>query len=61
MCDGRSVEELESDELEYLSRVLFVCREIGDFEIECTIVSLTFHGKSSTNQTTLLFPKTHCQ
>lgn len=40
ICNNRSVEELESDELEYLSRVLPLSRKIGDSETESTIISI---------------------
>ena len=40
MCDNRPVKEMESDELEYLSRVLPLCREIGDYETESIITSI---------------------
>ncbi len=40
ICNNRSVEELESDELEYLNRVLSLCRENRDFETESTIIGI---------------------
>mgnify|MGYP001800589271 CR=1 FL=1 len=40
ICNNRSVDELESDELEYLIRVLPLYREIGDSETEYIITDI---------------------
>lgn len=40
ICSDRPLQEMESDKLEYLNKVLTICREIEDFETESTITSI---------------------